>query len=141
MDYQRRSARILRIDMIRNETIVTKMRLKEGILQEIEERQLRWYGHVIRIENCRMDPQGTRDATDQSTHEGMGLGTAGKAETLGMKNVSIERSGGKRFMSLCSGNPCIHKNNSFNNKIKNLIIFFYCYGTVVTFKRTSQVLL
>jgi hypothetical protein len=35
-----------------NETIRTKMGMKRDILQEIPEQQLRWYGHVMRMENC-----------------------------------------------------------------------------------------
>jgi hypothetical protein len=50
MDHLRRSARISRMDRIRNETIRTKMGMKKNILQEIEEQQLRWYGHVM--QNC-----------------------------------------------------------------------------------------
>jgi hypothetical protein len=50
MDYLRRSARISRMDRIRNETIGTKMGMKKDILQEIEEQQLRWCGHAM--QNC-----------------------------------------------------------------------------------------
>jgi hypothetical protein len=52
MDYLRRSARISRMDRIRNETIRTKMGIKKDILQEIEQK-LRRYGHVIRMEDSR----------------------------------------------------------------------------------------
>jgi hypothetical protein len=51
MDYLRRSARISRMDKIRNEAIRTKMGTKKNIMQEIEEQQLRWYGHVKRMED------------------------------------------------------------------------------------------
>jgi hypothetical protein len=30
------------------------MGLKKDILQEIEKQQLRWYGHVMRMENCKI---------------------------------------------------------------------------------------
>jgi hypothetical protein len=67
MDYLRRSARISRMDRVRNETIGTKRGMKKDILQEIEEQQLRWYGHVMRMEDCRIakqvaewNPQGKR---------------------------------------------------------------------------------
>jgi hypothetical protein len=55
MHYLRRSARISPMDRVRNGTITTKMGLKKDISQEIEEQQLRWYGHVMRMEelqNC-----------------------------------------------------------------------------------------
>jgi hypothetical protein len=41
------------MDRIRNETIRTKMGMKKDILQGIEEQQLRWYGHVMRMDDCR----------------------------------------------------------------------------------------
>jgi hypothetical protein len=31
-----------------------KMRMKKDTLQVIKERQLRWYGHVMRMEDCRI---------------------------------------------------------------------------------------
>jgi hypothetical protein len=100
MDYLRGSARISRMDRIRDETIRTKMGLKKDILREMEEQQLRWYGHITRMENCRIarqiaewNPQGDGGAADQSTHGRVGLGTARKGETLRMENVSVESSG------------------------------------------------
>jgi hypothetical protein len=47
MDYLRRSARISRMDRVRNETIRTNIGKNKDILQEIEEPQLRWYGHIM----------------------------------------------------------------------------------------------
>jgi hypothetical protein len=62
MDYLRRSSRISRMDRIR-----TKMGMQKDILQEIEEQQQRWYGHVMRMDDCRTarqmadwNPQGKR---------------------------------------------------------------------------------
>jgi hypothetical protein len=67
MDYLRRSARISRMDKIRNEAIRTKMGIKKNIVQEIEEQQLRWSGHVKRMEDGKIvrrvaewKPQGKR---------------------------------------------------------------------------------
>jgi hypothetical protein len=44
-----------------------RLGLKNDILQEIEEQQLRWYGHVMRMEDCKIarqaaewNPQGKR---------------------------------------------------------------------------------
>jgi L-alanine-DL-glutamate epimerase-like enolase superfamily enzyme len=95
------------MDRIRNQTVRTKMGMKEDILREIEEHQLRWYGHVMRMEDCRMldrlqnrTHRGKGGAADQSTHGRMGLRTACKEETLRVKNISIESSGGKTIMSL-----------------------------------------
>jgi hypothetical protein len=56
MDYLRRSERVSRMDKVRNETIRTKMGMTEDILQKIEQ-QLRWYGHVMRMEDCRIARQ------------------------------------------------------------------------------------
>jgi hypothetical protein len=47
MGYLRRSARKYQMDRIKNETIRTKTGMKKHILQEIEEQQLIWYGHVM----------------------------------------------------------------------------------------------
>jgi hypothetical protein len=55
------------MDRIRNETIRTKMGMKKDILEEIEEQEPRWYGHVMRMDDCRTarqvaawNPQGKR---------------------------------------------------------------------------------
>jgi hypothetical protein len=44
-----------------------KMGMKKDILQKIEARQLRWYGHLVQMEDCRTarqvaewNPQGKR---------------------------------------------------------------------------------
>jgi hypothetical protein len=64
MDYLRRSARISRMDKIRNEAIRTKMGTKKNTVQE---EQLRRYGHVKRTEDGKIvkqvaewKPQGKR---------------------------------------------------------------------------------
>jgi hypothetical protein len=73
------------MDRVRSETNRTKMGMKKNILQGIEKQQLRWYGHVMRMEDCRIarqvaeeNPQGKRSATDQSIYGRMGLGTVCK---------------------------------------------------------------
>jgi hypothetical protein len=50
--------------------------------------------------------RGTGGAADQSIHGRMGLGTACKGETLRMKNVSIESSGGNKIC-LCVKENCV----------------------------------
>jgi hypothetical protein len=35
------------MDIVRNETIRTRLVMKKVILQETEEQQLGWYGHVM----------------------------------------------------------------------------------------------
>jgi hypothetical protein len=61
------SARISRMNRVRDETIRAKMGLKKDILQEIAEQQLRWYGHVMQMDDCRIarqvaewNPQGKK---------------------------------------------------------------------------------
>jgi hypothetical protein len=78
------------------------MGMKKDILPEIEEQQLRWYGLVLQMEDCRtakQDADGTHrgkgGVANQSIHGRMGLGTGYKEETLRMKNVLIESSGVK----------------------------------------------
>jgi hypothetical protein len=57
----------------------------DNIIQGIDEEQLRWNGHVMRMEDCRIarqvakwTPQGKGRKADQSTHVMMGLGTSYK---------------------------------------------------------------
>jgi hypothetical protein len=45
------------MERIRNETIRTKMGMKKNILQVIGEQQLRWYGHIMEMEDCRIARQ------------------------------------------------------------------------------------
>jgi hypothetical protein len=73
-------------------------------LQEIEEQQLRWYGHVMRMDDCRTarqvadwNPQGKGDVADQWTPGRMGLGTACKEGISRMKNILIERFGERKL--------------------------------------------
>jgi hypothetical protein len=62
------------MDRIRNEAIRTKMGMKKDVLQETEEQQLRWSGHVMRIglqncwTGCRMEPAGGGEARQTSEH-------------------------------------------------------------------------
>jgi len=49
MDALRRSSRISRKDRTRNVTIRQQIGLEETIIKEIEQNQLRWYGHVQRM--------------------------------------------------------------------------------------------
>jgi hypothetical protein len=68
MDYLRRSAIISRMARFRNEAIRTKMGTKRNIFQEIKEQQLRWYGHVMRMEDCRIARQGGKEARQTSQY-------------------------------------------------------------------------
>jgi hypothetical protein len=42
---------------IRNETVGTKVVMKKDILQKVEEQQLRWYGHMMQMEDYRIARQ------------------------------------------------------------------------------------
>ncbi|XP_060517219.1 uncharacterized protein LOC132696423 [Cylas formicarius] len=53
MDAIRRSMRISRRKIIRNDTIKQRMGLEGTITQDIEKKQLTWYGHVERMSNTR----------------------------------------------------------------------------------------
>ena len=54
MDFWRRSARISRKDKIRNNIIKQKMNVTWSILEDIKTKQLKWYGHVQRMEERRL---------------------------------------------------------------------------------------
>jgi hypothetical protein len=53
MDTQRRSSRIYK-KITRNVTIRQQIGLEEPIIKEIEQNQLRWYGHVQRMAEGRL---------------------------------------------------------------------------------------
>jgi hypothetical protein len=61
MDYLRLSAKISRMDSIRNDRIRTKMVHEERHVTE--EQQLRWYGHVMLMEDGRI----ARDVAEGNT--------------------------------------------------------------------------
>jgi hypothetical protein len=50
MDAFRRSMRISRMDKIRNEEVRLGMGIEGTIINDIERKQLTWYGHVQRME-------------------------------------------------------------------------------------------
>ena len=54
MDFWRRSARISRKDKIRNAIIKQKMNVTRSLLDDIKTKQLKWYGHVQRMEEGRL---------------------------------------------------------------------------------------
>ena len=54
MDFWRRSARISRKDKIRNTIIKQKMDVTRSLLDDIKTKQLKWYGHVQRMEEGRL---------------------------------------------------------------------------------------
>ena len=54
MDFWRRSARISRKDKIRNNIIKQKMNATRSLLEDIKTKQLKWYGHVQRMEEGRL---------------------------------------------------------------------------------------
>lgn len=53
MDFWRRSSGFSRLDHVRNETIRRTMQVEESILDAIETKQLRWYGHLERMADTR----------------------------------------------------------------------------------------
>jgi hypothetical protein len=67
MDFWRRSARKSRKEKVRNVTIREIMKVGKNILEIIEEKRLRWFGHVKRMPGNRLplnilewEPEGTR---------------------------------------------------------------------------------
>jgi hypothetical protein len=92
------------MDTVKNETIGTKMGMKKDILQEIGEHQLRWLGHVMRMEDCRIakqvaecNPQGKRRCGRPVSAWKDGIRDSMQRRNLRMKNVSIESCGGKKI--------------------------------------------
>jgi hypothetical protein len=67
MDFWRRSARKSRKEKVRNATIREIMEVGKKILEVIEEKRLRWFGHVKRMPGNKLplkmlewEPEGTR---------------------------------------------------------------------------------
>jgi hypothetical protein len=67
MDFWRRFARKSRKEKVRNVTIREIMEVRKNILEVIEEKRLRWFGHVKRMTGNRLqlkvlewEPEGTR---------------------------------------------------------------------------------
>ena len=54
MDSWRRWARISRKDKIRNNIIKQKINVTRSLLEDIKTKQLKWYGHVQRMEEGRL---------------------------------------------------------------------------------------
>jgi len=54
MDFWRRSARISRKDKIKSTIIKQKMNVTRSVLDDIKTKQLKWYGHVSRMEEGRL---------------------------------------------------------------------------------------
>lgn len=54
MDFLRRAAAISRMEKIRNERVKEIMNLHHDIIEEIEKKQLTWFGHVQRMEEKRL---------------------------------------------------------------------------------------
>jgi len=60
MDFWRRSARLSRKDKIRNTIIKQKMNVTRSLLDDIDTKQLKWYGHVQRMEGGRLPKQAMK---------------------------------------------------------------------------------
>jgi len=54
IDFWRRSARISRKDKIRNIIIKQQMNIGRSLLDDIKTKQVKWYGHVQRMEEGRL---------------------------------------------------------------------------------------
>jgi hypothetical protein len=54
MDFWRRWARISRKDKIRNNVIEQKINVEISLLEDIKTKQIKWYGHVQRMEEGRL---------------------------------------------------------------------------------------
>ncbi|XP_030751261.1 uncharacterized protein LOC115878795 [Sitophilus oryzae] len=53
MYYLRRSARVSKLDRVRNVEIRAKMDATQTIVDRVEQRGLKWFGHLLRMEHQR----------------------------------------------------------------------------------------
>jgi len=60
MDFWRLSAQLSRKDKIRNTIIKQKMNVTRSLLDDINTTQLKWYGHVQRMEEGRLPKQAMK---------------------------------------------------------------------------------
>jgi hypothetical protein len=72
MDFWRRSVRKSRKEKVRNGTIRAIMEVGKNILEVIEQKQLRWFGHVkgmpgkrLRLKILEWEPKGTQREMDR----------------------------------------------------------------------------
>ncbi|XP_044760773.1 uncharacterized protein LOC123318222 [Coccinella septempunctata] len=54
MDFWRRSARVSRMDRMRNERVRELMKVEKTIIEDTQQKQLIWYGHVERMSDQRI---------------------------------------------------------------------------------------
>jgi hypothetical protein len=57
MDCLRRSARVSRLEHISNQEIRTRMNAEKSIIDRIKNKGLKWFGHVLRMEEERWPKQ------------------------------------------------------------------------------------
>lgn len=57
MDVLRRSARISRLDCVRNEEVKREIGIEGSIMEAVERKRLIWYGHVERMSDERLPKQ------------------------------------------------------------------------------------
>ena len=60
MDALRRSLKISRRDRIKNKVIKTKIKISETVEEEIQRKQLIWYGHVRKMEENKIPRMATQ---------------------------------------------------------------------------------
>jgi len=53
-DWLRRMLRITRRDRMRNEIVREMLQQNETIVEKIRQRRLKWFGHVTRMDDCRL---------------------------------------------------------------------------------------
>jgi hypothetical protein len=70
MDFWRRSARNSRKEKVRNVTIRVVMEVRKNILEVIEEKRLRWFGHVKRMPGNRLPLISLRMGTRGNAKKG-----------------------------------------------------------------------
>jgi hypothetical protein len=102
------------MDKIRNEAIRTKMGIKKNVVQEIEE-QLRWYGHVKRMEDGKIVKQVAEWKPQEKMKRGRPVNTwkDGIGESMKRREVNDEECMDRdlwrrKIMSLGWGKLCIH---------------------------------
>ena len=99
MDFWRRSARISKKDKIRNKIIKQKMNVTRSVLDDIKTQQLKWYGHVQRMEEGRL-PKNLWNGAQQEEENEVDIKLPGRKglEDWWEKGINRRRLEGQRQM-------------------------------------------
>ena len=121
MDALRRSARISKLDRKTNDYIRGKMDAQDMILDDINRKQLIWYGHVERMDPTRLTGNLEEGKKTRPSPENLERWNIYSHEWKTSKNGRMEQSKAMEYES--------RKASSDVLKPRNIYIYIYIYGS------------